>query len=47
MYEIVLELSFLNFFLNLMQPYVDFGLMVMGGDIMSIPGVYRLVQVQS
>ncbi|KNA15372.1 hypothetical protein SOVF_098840 [Spinacia oleracea] len=26
------------------QPHVDFGLKVLGGDIMSIPGLYRLVQ---
>lgn len=36
---------FANIVVSLMEkPYVDFGLMVMGGDIMSIPGVYRLVQ---
>uniref|UniRef100_A0A803MLH2 Uncharacterized protein n=1 Tax=Chenopodium quinoa TaxID=63459 RepID=A0A803MLH2_CHEQI len=26
------------------QPHVDFGLKVLGGDVMSIPGLYRLVQ---
>lgn len=36
---------FANIVVSLMEkPYVDFGLTVMGGDIMSIPGVYRLVQ---
>ncbi|KAL0426406.1 UNVERIFIED_CONTAM: Synaptotagmin-3 [Sesamum latifolium] len=28
-----------------LQPKIDFGLRVMGGDIMSIPGLYQLVQV--
>lgn len=27
------------------QPHVDFGMRVSGGDIMSIPGIYRFVQV--
>lgn len=36
---------FANIVISLMEkPYVDFGLKVMGGDIMSIPGVYRFVQ---
>uniref|UniRef100_A0A803MLH4 Uncharacterized protein n=1 Tax=Chenopodium quinoa TaxID=63459 RepID=A0A803MLH4_CHEQI len=26
------------------QPHVDFGLKVLGGDVMSIPGLYRLIQ---
>lgn len=36
---------FANIVVSLMEkPCMDFGLTVMGGDIMSIPGVYRLVQ---
>jgi hypothetical protein len=27
------------------QPHVDFGLKLVGADLMSIPGVYRIVQV--
>lgn len=27
------------------QPHVDFGLKVLGADAMSIPGLYRVVQV--
>jgi hypothetical protein len=27
------------------QPYVDFGLKLLGGDLMAIPGVYGFVQV--
>lgn len=27
------------------QPYIDFGMEILGGDIMSIPGLYRFVQV--
>lgn len=27
------------------QPYVDFGLKVLGGDIMAIPVLYQFVQV--
>lgn len=37
---------FTNIFISLMEkPQVDFGLKMLGGDIMSIPGVYRYVQV--
>lgn len=28
-----------------MQPHVDFGLKLLGADVMSIPGLYRFVQV--
>lgn len=28
----------------LMQPHVDFGLKLLGADLMSIPGLYRVVQ---
>lgn len=28
-----------------LQPHVDFGIKILGGDIMSIPGLYRFVQV--
>lgn len=28
------------------QPHVDFGLKLFGADLMSIPGLYRFVQVQ-
>ena len=28
-----------------LQPHVDFGLKVLGADLMSIPGLYRFVQV--
>lgn len=31
--------------ISLLQPHVDFGLKVLGGDLMSIPGLYRYVQV--
>lgn len=27
------------------QPHVDFGMNILGGDIMSIPGLYQFVQV--
>nr|GEY79725.1 synaptotagmin-3 isoform X1 [Tanacetum cinerariifolium] len=36
---------FSNVIVSLMEePHVDFGLKVLGGDLMSIPGLYRLVQ---
>ncbi|KAJ0718543.1 putative C2 domain, synaptotagmin-like mitochondrial-lipid-binding domain, C2 domain superfamily [Helianthus annuus] len=36
---------FSNVVVSLMEkPHVDFGLKVLGGDVMSIPGLYRLVQ---
>ncbi|KAJ0505269.1 putative C2 domain, synaptotagmin-like mitochondrial-lipid-binding domain, C2 domain superfamily [Helianthus annuus] len=36
---------FSNVVVSLMEkPYVDFGLKILGGDVMSIPGLYRLVQ---
>ncbi|KAK9705597.1 hypothetical protein RND81_07G069100 [Saponaria officinalis] len=36
---------FANIIVSLMEkPHVDFGLKVMGGDIMAIPGLYRFVQ---
>lgn len=36
---------FANIVVSLMErPYVDFGLKILGGDVMSIPGLYRLVQ---
>lgn len=36
---------FANIFVSLMEkPHVDFGLKLMGADLMSIPGVYRIVQ---
>ena len=30
----------------ILQPHVDFGLKLIGADLMSIPGLYRFVQVQ-
>ena len=33
------------FFPDYVQPHVDFGMKILGGDIMSIPGLYRFVQV--
>ena len=40
-------LSFLSFALVsfILQPHVDFGLKLIGADLMSIPGLYRIVQV--
>ncbi|XP_051130844.1 synaptotagmin-3 [Andrographis paniculata] len=36
---------FANIIVSLMeQPHIDFGLNVLGGDIMSIPGLYRYIQ---
>ncbi|THG00278.1 hypothetical protein TEA_026304 [Camellia sinensis var. sinensis] len=36
---------FANIVVSLMEkPHVDFGMKVLGGDIMSIPGLYRFVQ---
>ncbi|CAI0557501.1 unnamed protein product [Linum tenue] len=36
---------FANIYVSLMEkPHVDFGLKLVGADLMSIPGVYRLVQ---
>lgn len=36
---------FANIFVSLMEkPHVDFGLKLVGADLMSIPGLYRLVQ---
>ncbi|GFP95988.1 synaptotagmin-3 [Phtheirospermum japonicum] len=36
---------FANMVVSLMEkPYIDFGINVLGGDIMSIPGLYRYVQ---
>ncbi|KAL3649702.1 hypothetical protein CASFOL_006105 [Castilleja foliolosa] len=36
---------FANIVVSLMEkPYIDFGINVLGGDIMSIPGLYRYVQ---
>lgn len=29
----------------LLQPHVDFGLKLLGADLMAIPGLYRYVQV--
>lgn len=29
-----------------LQPHVDFGLKIVGCDLMSIPGLYKFVQVQ-
>jgi Ca2+-dependent lipid-binding protein len=29
----------------IVQPHVDFGLKLIGADLMSIPGLYRFVQV--
>jgi Ca2+-dependent lipid-binding protein len=29
------------------QPHLDFGLNLLGGDIMAIPGLYQYVQVLS
>lgn len=26
------------------QPYIDFGVKILNGDVMSIPGIYRYVQ---
>lgn len=37
--------SFLIIFSMVMQPHVDFGLKLVGADLMSIPGLYRFVQV--
>lgn len=31
---------------SVMQPHVDFGLKLLGADLMSIPGLYRFVQVR-
>lgn len=31
---------------SLVQPHVDFGLKLLGADLMSIPGLYKFVQVQ-
>ncbi|KAL8538578.1 hypothetical protein ACS0TY_000557 [Phlomoides rotata] len=36
---------FANIVVSLMEkPHIDFGLKVLGGDVMSIPGIYRYVQ---
>ncbi|XP_061985799.1 synaptotagmin-3-like isoform X1 [Populus nigra] len=36
---------FANILVSLMErPHVDFGLKILGGDVMSIPGLYRFVQ---
>ncbi|KAI3458968.1 hypothetical protein Pfo_015631 [Paulownia fortunei] len=36
---------FANIVVSLMEkPYIDFGMNVLGGDIMSVPGLYRYVQ---
>ncbi|KAK1360327.1 hypothetical protein POM88_044801 [Heracleum sosnowskyi] len=36
---------FANIFVSLMEkPHVDFGLKLLGADLMSIPGAYRFVQ---
>lgn len=31
----------------IVQPHVDFGLKLVGADLMSIPGAYRIVQVKN
>lgn len=42
----IFSFFFLFFILSpLLQPYVDFGLKLMGADLMAIPGLYRFVQV--
>ncbi|XP_010658397.1 synaptotagmin-3 isoform X2 [Vitis vinifera] len=41
--NIILVLKWLPFRITI-QPHVDFGLKILGGDIMSIPGLYRFVQ---
>lgn len=33
-------------FATCIQPQVDFGLKVMGGDLMAIPGLYQFIQVR-
>jgi len=35
----------MQFIMVNIQPHVDFGMRVSGADIMSIPGLYRFVQV--
>ena len=39
------NLSGMMVFPDYVQPHVDFGMKILGGDIMSIPGLYRFVQV--
>ena len=36
---------FIVFRITYLQPHVDFGMKILGGDIMSIPGLYQFVQV--
>lgn len=31
--------------MSYMQPHVDFGFRLLGGDVMAIPGFYQYVQV--
>lgn len=31
--------------MSYMQPHVDFGFRLLGGDVMAIPGLYQYVQV--
>ncbi|KAM7260516.1 hypothetical protein ACFE04_011189 [Oxalis oulophora] len=39
---------FANIYVSLMEnPHVDFGLKVIGADVMSIPGLYRFVQLRN
>lgn len=51
-YLLAIILSFIgfSFFLQLtpiiLQPHVDFGLKLLGADLMSIPGLYNFVQVK-
>ena len=44
-YLFVYYLLFLFLVYIILQPYVDFGLKLMGADLMSVPGAYRIVQV--
>lgn len=40
-------IPFLSIYLFLfLQPHVDFGLKLVGADLMSIPGLYRVIQVR-
>lgn len=44
--EILSNLTSSIWILNpVLQPHVDFGLKLLGADVMSIPGLYRFVQV--
>lgn len=43
---VVIIIMMIIFYFTILQPHVDFGLKLLGADVMAIPGLYRFVQVR-